>query len=231
MKKFISIFVLILVIIGLAIGVICCCKTIVNKNKENTELAQEINNLKETINNLNNTINNLDKENNNQIQEEIPNEKIDISFDESKIENKEENTNVVQKISDSMSVLSIDVNTEDNSLVLNLDKELAKLIYGYTGNGETHTITGFSQKIIDAQTAMVGTSQSDLKVVLLMNDGTLKYLDINSILDKSYSIKTIDDKKDFVKIVKVTIKDNERATVNYGIVGIKSDGTSEIIEL
>ena len=128
-----------------------------------------------------------------------------------------------------MSVLSISVNVQDNSLTLNLDKELAKLIYGYNGEGESHTIAGFSQKIEDAQIAIAGANQKDLKVVLLMEDGAVKYIDIDSILDKSYTVKTIADSKDYVKLVKVTIKDEESANVKYGIAAMKKDGTCNII--
>ena len=47
-----------------------------------------------------------------------------------------------------MGVLSVSVDTEQNTLTLDLDKNLAKLVYGYTGEGETHTIAGFSKKIV-----------------------------------------------------------------------------------
>lgn len=230
MKKFISIIVLILVIIGLVIGLGYSWKLIINKDKEILTLTQENTDLKETVTTLNNTIENLQNNINDETEDE-DNKKEEISFffDESKVINKEENTKITQDIVDSMSVLSISVNVQDNSLTLNLDKELAKLIYGYNGEGESHTIAGFSQKIEDAQIAIAGANQKDLKVVLLMEDGAVKYIDIDSILDKSYTVKTIADSKDYVKLVKVTIKDEESANVKYGIAAMKKDGTCNII--
>ena len=164
MKKFISIIVLILVIIGLVIGLGYSWKLIINKDKEILTLTQENTDLKETVTTLNNTIENLQNNINDEIEDE-DNKKEEISFffDESKVINKEENTKITQDIVDSMSVLSISVNVQDNSLTLNLDKELAKLIYGYNGEGESHTIAGFSQKIEDAQIAIAGANQKDLK--------------------------------------------------------------------
>lgn len=229
MKKFIAMFVLILVIIMLVIGLGYSCKIIVNKNNEIGILTQENNDLKNTITTLNNTIEKLQDTDNE--KEEVKDEGSDVSFlfDESKLLNKDEKTKVTQEISDSMSVLSISVDTENNTLILDLDKQLAKLIYGYTGESESHTIAGFSQRINDAQVAIVGTTLKDLKAILLMEDGTIKSIGIDNILDKSYTVKTISEEKDYVKIIKVVIKDEEKADVKYGIVGIKKDGTSKII--
>ena len=120
MKKFISIIVLILVIIGLVIGLGYSWKLIINKDKEILTLTQENTDLKETVTTLNNTIENLQNNINDEIEDE-DNKKEEISFffDESKVINKEENTKITQDIVDSMSVLSISVNIQDNSLTLN----------------------------------------------------------------------------------------------------------------
>ena len=56
MKKFISIIVLILVIIGLVIGLGYSWNLIINKDKQISALNQENTDLKNTITNLNNTI-------------------------------------------------------------------------------------------------------------------------------------------------------------------------------
>lgn len=232
MKKFMYIIVLILVIIGLVIGLGYSCNVIIDKDKEIVTLTQENTDLKDTITTLNNTIESLqDNANEKKVEDTKKDEEVDIVFDESKILNKEENTKVIQEISDTMSVLSINVNTEDNTLIINLDKELAKLIYGYTGEGESHTITGFSQKIVDAQIAIVGSGLKDLNVIMLTEDGTIKYIGIDNILDKSYTIKTVADSKDYMRIIKVTIKDEEKASVKYGIAAIKKDGTCNLINI
>ena len=233
MKRFISSFVLILVIIGLIIGLVYTGKCIVNKNAEIARLNQEVSNLQGQVTTLNDTIEKLqDKTNTDNTPviepKEEEKEKTKAVFDSSKITNLEDQMTVTQDISDSMDIISINVDVESNALNININKELAKLIYGYTGDGQTHTVAGFSQKIMDAKIAMVGTTSKDLKVVLLMEDGSIKYIEISSILDGSYTVQTIADEKDYTSIAKVVIKtqDNTR----YGIVGIKEDGTNKIIK-
>ena len=231
MKKFISIIVLILVIIGLVIGLGYSWNLIINKDKQISALNQENTDLKNTITNLNNTIENIQQDSKVEEKNDAIVEESNTFFDESKIENKQDGTNVVEDISDFMGVLSVSFDTEQNTLTLDLDKNLAKLVYGYTGEGETHTIAGFSKKIVDAKIAIVGTEQKDLKVVLLMEDGSIKYIDINNILDKSYTVKTIEDSKDYVKILKVKIKDEQKGSIKYSIIALKKDGTSKILDI
>jgi hypothetical protein len=207
---------------------------VISKNNEILALTQENKDLKETITSLNTMIEKLqtneDKENDEK-QEINENEDLNLVFDENKVLNKEDNTKIIQDISDNMKVLNVSVNTESNYLTLNLDKELAKLIYGYTGDGESHTITGFSQKIVDAQVLISGKTYNDLKVVMLMEDGSIKYINIENIIDESYTVKTVAESKDYVKIIKVIIKNEDNSELKYGIVGIKNDGTSTLINL
>lgn len=231
MKRFISSFVLILVIIGLIIGLVYTGKTIINKNAEIARLNQEISNLQGQVSTLNGTIEKLqDKTNtdNTPVIEPKEEEKGKAVFDSSKITNLEDQMTVTQDISDSMDVISINVDVESNALNININKELAKLVYGYTGEGQTHTVAGFSQKVMDAKVAMVGNSLKDLKVVLLMEDGSIKYLEIASILDGSYTVQTIAEEKEYLSIAKVVIKNQD--VTRYGIVGIKEDGTNKIIK-
>ncbi len=234
MKKFISTFILIVIIIGLIIGLVYTGKNIVRKNTEIAKLNQEITDLKGTVATLNNTIEKLqDNTEKSQVpteteqKEEVVVENGKAVFNVDKITNKQEGTTISQDISDSNNVLSVNVDTQANALVININRELAKLMYGYTGDGQTHTVAGFSQNIVDAKLAIVGNTTKDLKVVLLMEDGSIKYIDIDNILDGSYNVKTVAEEKDYVKIEKVTIKNAD--TTRYGIVGIKNDGTNTII--
>lgn len=229
MKKFIPIFVLILVIIGLTIGIIYSCKTIVNKNNEIVALKQKNEDLEAGIKELNSRIEKMQDTEDNKVEDNNKNLNISVIFDEAKISNRQDNIRVFEDITDSTSVLSIKVNSESNSLVIDLDKELSRLIYGYTEDVESHTITGFSQKIVDAKIAIAGEDIKDLKVVILMDDGTVKYITIDNILDKSYNVKSVSEYKGYIKITKVVIKDQEKSELKYGIVGIKEDGTSDII--
>ena len=40
-----------------------------------------------------------------------------------------------------------------------------------------------------------------------MEDGTVKYIGIDNILDKSYTVKSVTDSKGYVKLTKVILKD------------------------
>lgn len=229
MKKFISIFVLILVVIGLVLGLGVSCKSIVNKDKEIVKLTQENEDLKNTINTLNTTIDSLKSSDNKEQEKGNTSDIINDSFDANKIINKDENTTVTKDISDSNSVIEVSVDNKNNNLNINLNTELIRLIYKKVISEYNHTITGFSQKINDAQVAIIGDDFKDLNLVLLMDDGTIKYISIDNILDGSYTVKTLDKEKDFVRIIKVNIENSQDGTLKTGIVGIKKDGTNMII--
>ena len=229
MKKFISIFVLILVVICLVLGLVVSCKSIVNKDKEIVKLTQENEDLKNTINTLNTTIDSLKSSDNKEQEKGNTSDIINDSFDANKIINKDENTTVTKDISDSNSVIEVSVDNKNNNLNINLNTELIRLIYKKVISEYNHTITGFSQKINDAQVAIIGDDFKDLNLVLLMDDGTIKYISIDNILDGSYTVKTLDKEKDFVRIIKVNIENSQDGTLKSGIVGIKKDGTNMII--
>lgn len=229
MKKFISIFVLILVVICLVLGLVVSCKSIINKDKEIVKLIQENEDLKNTINTLNTTIDSLKSSDNKEQETDSTSDIINDSFDANKIVNKDENTTVTKDISDSNSLIEVSVDNKNNNLNINLNTELIRLIYKKVISEYNHTITGFSQKINDAQVAIIGDDFKDLNLVLLMDDGTIKYISIDNILDGSYTVKTLDKEKDFVRIIKVNIENSQDGTLKSGIVGIKKDGTNMLI--
>jgi len=107
------------------------CISVINKNNEITALEQKNKDYEEGIKELNSKIEKMqDTEDNKTEENNSSKEDISILFDENKISNKKENIKVSQDISDTMSVLSVNVNTETNYLIINLDKELSNLIYG-----------------------------------------------------------------------------------------------------
>lgn len=228
MKKFISIFVLILVIIGLVIGLGYSCKVIINKDKEILTLTQENTDLKNTITTLNNTIENIQDSTDEEkdTPKEDNNTKVSVIFDQSKVANNSENATINQIIYDDNGIINISV--ENNSLILNLDAKMARQVYGYLGENITHTVTGFQNSIVDAKIMSTDNSSSGIKVVMVMSDGSVKYIDISSILDKTYTVHTVANAQDIIKIIQVSVKTEESETL--GVIGIKSDGTSVILE-
>lgn len=221
MKRYISIFVLVILVIALVISVIFCGNKIVKKNNEIVKLTQENKDLKDVINNLNDTIEKI------QDNSKDTNITLNYSFDESKIENKKDNETIIEDISEDNGTINASVDTLENNVYITVDSKMANLIYGYNGEDISKTLVGFNNKIVDIKIGIDGKVSSDLKVVMLMNDGAIKYVTIADILNGSFNIKTLNNDK-YIKLSKVIIKTD--GSERNGFVGIKLDGSAKIIE-
>lgn len=221
MKRYISILVLVALVIALGIGIIFCGNKIVQKNNEIVKLNQENEDLKDTINTLNDTIEKI------QDSSQENNISINYSFDESKIENKKDDETIIEDISQDNGTISASVDTIENTVYITLDSKMANLVYGYNGQDISKTLVGFNNKVIDVKIGIDGEASNDLKVVMLMNDGAVKYVTIADILNGSFNIKTLNNDR-YVKVSKVIIK-NE-ISQRSGFVGIKLDGSAKVIE-
>lgn len=221
MKRYISIFVLVILVIALVISIIFCGNKIVQKNNEIAKLEQETEDLKGTINTLNETIEKI------QDDSKDTNISLNYSFDESKIENKKENESIIEDISEDNGTINASVDTVENNVYITVDSKMANLIYGYNGEEISKTLVGFNSKIVDVKIGIDGDTSNNLKVVMLTSDGTVKYVTIADILNGSFSIKTLNEDK-YVKISKVKIKTD--GSERSGFVGIKLDGSAKIIE-
>lgn len=221
MKRYISILVLVIIVIALVMGVIFCGNKIVQKNNEIIKLNQENEDLKNTINTLNDTIE--------KIQDDSKDSNISLNyiFDESKIENKKENETIIEDISEDNGTINASVDTIENNVYITMDSKMASLIYGYNGEDISKTLVGFNNKIVDVKIGIDGKASSDLKVVMLMNNGAIKYVTISDILNGSFNIKTLNNDK-YIKLSKVIIKND--GSERSGFVGIKLDGSAKIIE-
>lgn len=221
MKRYISIFVLVLLVIALVVSVVFCGNKIVQKNNEIVKLEQETKDLKGTINTLNETIEKI------QDDSKDTNITLNYSFDESKIENKKDNETIIEDISEDNGTINASVDTVENNVYITVDSKMANLIYGYNGENISKTLVGFNNKIVDIKIGIDGKVSSDLKVVMLMNDGAIKYVTIADILNGSFNIKTLNNDK-YIKLSKVIIKTD--GSERSGFVGIKLDGSAKIIE-
>lgn len=221
MKRYISILVLVVLVIALGIGIIFCGNKIVQKNNEIVKLNQENKDLKDTINTLNDTIEKI------QDNSQDNNISINYNFDESKVENKKDGETIIEDISQDNGTISASVDTIENNVYITLDSKMANLVYGYNGQDISKTLVGFNNKVIDIKIGIDGEASNDLKVVMLMNDGAVKYVTIADILNGSFNIKTLNADR-YVKISKVIIKDE--VSQRSGFVGIKLDGSAKIIE-
>ena len=203
MKRYISILVLVIIVIALVMGVIFCGNKIVQKNNEIIKLNQENEDLKDS------------------------NISLNYIFDESKIENKKENETIIEDISEDNGTINASVDTIENNVYITMDSKMASLIYGYNGEDISKTLVGFNNKIVDVKIGIDGKASSDLKVVMLMNNGAIKYVTIADILNGSFNIKTLNNDK-YIKLSKVIIKND--GSERSGFVGIKLDGSAKIIE-
>lgn len=231
MKKYISTIVLIIIVILLVIGLGYSFKLVIRKDKDLAVLSQQNKDLNETISNLNGKIETLQDEQEKQ-EEKEPTENNNIVnipiLDKEKIINKPENTNIEENIYANNGVLSVNVDNDSNSLNIVLDGQLARQIYGYKGQTENHTIAGISDKIIDAKIVSTGKDANSIKVVILLKNGTVKYVDIDSILNKIYNVKTVSNAENIASIVEITMTNNENNETLFAVAGIKTDGSAVI---
>lgn len=236
MKRYISMIVLIIFVIVLVGGLGYACNIIIQKDKEIVALNQEVTDLKNTITELNNRVENI--QDNQDSQEEPPvvvkpeetekeDNKISV-FNQENLSNKEEGSNVYARLSDENNVIGIEVDGRNNSLNISTYAEAAKMFFGYTGGNEVHTIAGFSSNIVDARIMATGNTPSGIKVVLLMEDGTVKYITIKSILDKTYTVNTVANAEGIVRLTEIIVEKEVESRVD--VAGIKIDGTSVILE-
>ena len=230
MKRYISTFILLVLVICLVIALGFSLKVVIQKDKDIATLTQENTDLKNTVENLNNTINNL--QSSNKEKEEPKNEEITsdnlVLFDESKLENKEENTSVVPRIYATNNILSVSVDNKNKALTLDLNAELARQVYGYAGQNDEHTIAGLNKNIVDVKIVATGNSASGLKVVMLMEDGTVRYISMSSILDKTYAINDIANLNNVVRLYEVTVSTSDEVSSN--VVAVRKDGSSSLIK-
>ncbi len=230
MKRYISTFILLVLVIFLVIALGFSLKVIIQKDKDIATLTQENTDLKNTVENLNTTINNLqssNKEKEEPKKEEVVSDNL-VLFDESKLENKEENTSVVPRIYATNNILSVSVDNKNKALTLDLNAELARQVYGYAGQNDEHTIAGLNKNIVDVKIVATGNSASGLKVVMLMEDGTVRYINMSSILDKTYAINDIANLNNVVRLYEVTVSTSDEVSSN--VVAVRKDGSSSLIK-
>ena len=238
MKKHISTFVLLLVVAGLITALVYTGKSLIQKNTEIAVLKQQNEDLTKSVTDLNNRIESLqdEKMNNETADREVEKENIEKesktlmpSLDVEKITNKIDGAKISENVYANSGVVNVTVDNDAKSLNVVLDSIIAKQVYGYNGQSENHTIAGLSEKIVDVKILNSGKGANTLKVVILTESGKVKYIDIANILDKSYTIKSVDNVENIVRITGISIENSENNDINYGVVAIQADGTATIL--
>lgn len=231
MKKHFSTLILLLLVIGLIMGCGYSLKLVISRGNQIAALQQENQDLKQAIAELNNKVEDLQDS---QVIQKTENviEKTEVRvvpvLDTTKISNLDEGVTLTERIYDSNNIISISAENASSTVTISLNADMARQVYGYNGQSDTHTIAGFSEKIADAKIMTTGTTSNDVKVMLLMADGTVKYIPMTAILDQSYTVQTVPDLTNVVKLSEVNIsKDN---TTSFGIVALKADGTAIVLK-
>ena len=218
MKKNISILTLVIFLILLVLSLGYCIKKINNSKQYINTLEQRNNELSGTIVNLETDMSNKDKE---EAKVSIP------VFDNSKIENIQEGMDALERMYETSSGITVSV--IDNSLAINLYAEAAGNAFGYTGDDLYHVVTGFNKKIIDIKVIHAGPGEESLKIIMLMEDGVIKYIPISNILDNSFTVLTVKNAENIIRLVKVDVS-IEKTNRYIDIVGIRPDGTAILLE-
>lgn len=232
MKRYIAMMVLIIFVIVLVGLLGFSCNKIIQKNKQIDMLTEEVNELKNTMIELDKKVEN-NEEDKEEIQQPIvePEEplKIDLgAFKQENLKERDESTTVYTRILDENNVIGIEVDGRSNSLNISTYAEAAKLFFGYTGTNDVHTITGFGEKIVDARILATGNTPNGIKVVLLMENGSVKYIKIGDILNKTYTVNTVENATDIIRIVEVMVEKDGASMVQ--VVGLQQDGTAIILK-
>lgn len=240
MKKHMSTFVLILVIAGLITALFYTGKSLIGKNTEIAVLKQQNEDLNKSVEELNKKVEDLqdektdkEPEKEEKIDEKTKNDNKIENFvlDVGKISNAPEGTIITENIYANNGVLSVSADNESKSLNIALDGELARQIYGYKGQSDNHTIAALSEKVVDIKVLNSGKGANSLKVVILTESGKVKYIDIANILDKTYTMKSVDNVENIVRITGVSVEIKENSDISYSVVGIKADGTAELLTI
>lgn len=83
--------------------------------------------------------------------------------------------------------------------------------------------------IIEAKILKFGTDLSTTALVIVLSDGTVRYLPFKAILDRQYDFMSIDGLTDVVGVRGVAMQNGNGEIIGDSIVVIKRDGTQELI--
>ena len=102
----------------------------------------------------------------------------------------------------------------------------AETYFYYNGDPITYESDVIDKEIVQVLVSGYGSA---CKVLFLMEDGTVRYIEGNDIIKRDFTLRNIDNLKDVVRLQKATFtRNNGGATILA--VAVMSDGTSKVIE-
>ena len=119
----------------------------------------------------------------------------------------------------------IDVFVNENKFTISTTDEAETYFY-YNGDPITYESDVIDKEIVQVLVSGYGSA---CKVLFLMEDGTVRYIEGNDIIKRDFTLRNIDNLKDVVRLQKATFtRNNGGATILA--VAVMSDGTSKVIE-
>ena len=217
MRKYIPTLTLFLLLIVAIVACGFCINTIIKRNDTITQITAQHKQKKANYTNLETEYNNFKAQANK--EEKILPAKVnkdDMTF----------NSDEFRRTSLMFDRLSgIDVFVNDNKFTISTTDEAETYFY-YNGDPITYESDVIDKEIVQVLVSGYGSA---CKVLFLMEDGTVRYIEGNDIIKRDFTLRNIDNLKDVVRLQKATFtRNNGGATILA--VAVMSDGTSKVIE-
>ncbi len=218
MRKHIPMIVVCIFLIGSIVLCVFCIKTIVKNKNSINELNIKLNLAKEDYDKLSKEYDEF-KESVNSKEEKV----LPAILDESKMDYDKNIYSLLRSLHDQSSGISISI--IDKKVMLATNSEAEQYFY-YTGEQIQHEIELNDKKAVQVMICGYGSS---CKAFILMEDGTLKYIEGNSIIKQDFTLHDVEGVEDVVRIQKALF---QRANGGGVIlpVAVKGDGTSKVIQ-
>lgn len=219
MKNKRLIIILVIIFVGVLAGLVYSVVKLNNANRQISSLSNEL------------------EKANNQINASIDEENFDnISIDNFYIDNNKENIkylsddNSIQWYRETIEYYGVRAVVADNDVYFFVDNDGINM--AYTGQEEVTPYDNLSvsvdgANIIQAKFVQFG-DRTTTSLVLVLSDGTVKYVSVNRIIEQKINFQTIEGLSDVVQVRGVAVLTSDGKVSDTAIV-IKRDGTKELI--
>ena len=123
------------------------------------------------------------------------------------------------------SLSGIDVLVNDNKFTVRTNDDAETYFY-YNGDPVIYESNELDKEVVQVMVCGYGSS---CKVLFLMQDGTVKYIEGSSIIKRDFTLHDIDNLKDVVRLQKAVFSRNNGG-INIMAVAVMSDNSSKVIE-
>lgn len=217
MRKHIPALTLFLLLIIAIVACGFCINTILKRDDTITQLSSQLDQEKTNYDNLEKEYNDFKSEANK--EEPILPAKVDsesMSYDTEQFRR-------TALLYDSLS--GIDVLVNDNKFTISTNDDVETYFY-YNGDPIVYESDELDKEVVQVMVCGYGSS---CKVLFLMEDGTVRYIDGSSIFKRDFTLRNIDNLKDVVRLQKALFSRNNGG-ITIIAVAVMSDNSSKVIE-